>query len=131
MFQTYKDYPPQAFSFGTGVALVMAWRRMSQLTLRITIEESAEATDIKLEGRIAGLWADELRRTWLEIFPLPSARKLTINLCDATYADADGIQVLREIYSQHPARLITSTPLTQYLAEEVMREGANQVRQES
>jgi hypothetical protein len=120
----------QPLSFGTGVALVIAWRRMSQLTLRITIEESAEATDIKLEGRIAGLWADELRRTWLEILPLPSARKLTINLRDTTYADADGIQVLREICSKHPAQLVTSTPWTQYLAEEVTREGANQVTQE-
>jgi hypothetical protein len=112
------------------VLLCRAWRRTSQPTLRITVHENAEATVIKLEGRIAGLWADELRQTWLKIAPSLAAPKLLIDLCDTTYADATGIQVLREIHSQKPAEIITSTPWTQYLAEEVTAKSATKLEQE-
>ena len=108
-------------------ASVMAWRRMSQRTLRITIQESQAAIEIKLEGRIAGLWVAELARTWAEIMPLQNSRRMSIDLRNTTYADAGGIQVLRDIYAQTAADLVTSTPWTQYLAEEVTRESANQV----
>jgi len=100
---------------------------MSQRTLRITIQESQAAIEIKLEGRIAGLWVAELARTWAEIMPLQNSRRMSIDLRNTTYADAGGIQVLRDIYAQTAADLVTSTPWTKYLAEEVTRESANQV----
>jgi len=108
----------------------MAWRRMGQLTLRITIHESAAAIEMKLEGRIAGLWAAELGRAWTEIAPTLDSRKLSIDLRSATYVDASGIEVLRNIYSLTAAQIVTSTPWTEYLAEEVTRNSANQVEQE-
>jgi anti-anti-sigma regulatory factor len=74
-----------------------------------------------LEGRVAGPWADELSRTWTELAPSVGTRKLSIDLRNATYADGSGIRVLREIYSSTTADLVTSTPWTQYLAEEVTR----------
>jgi hypothetical protein len=74
-----------------------------------------------LEGRVAGPWAAELSRTWTELAPSVGKRKLSIDLRNTTYADGPGILVLREIYSQAVAELVTSTPWTQYLAEEVTR----------
>jgi anti-anti-sigma regulatory factor len=103
---------------------------MSQLTLRISIHESAEAAVIKLEGRIAGLWIDELRQTWQESAPLLSERKLIIDLCDVTYADQSGIQVLRDMFSQKSAEFVTSTPWTQYLAEVIAAKNADRLDQE-
>jgi hypothetical protein len=97
---------------------------MSQLTLRITIQQTAEATGIRLEGRVAGPWAAELSRTWTELAPTLGARKLSIDLCNTTYADADGIKALREIHFHTAAELVTSTPWTQYLADEVTRPNA-------
>jgi len=115
---------------GAQRALVMAWRRKSRHTLRITIQESEATTEIKLEGRLAGLWAAELARTWAEIAPLQNSRKLSIDLRNTTYADASGIRILRDIHSRTGAELVTSTPWTEYLAEEVTRTSANQVDQE-
>ena len=56
--------------------------------------------------------------------PSLGTRKLSIDLRNATYADASGIRVLHKIYSQTDAELITSTPWTKYLAEEITRASA-------
>jgi anti-anti-sigma regulatory factor len=99
----------------------MAWRRMSQRMLRITIEQSAKATLIILEGRITGSWTAELGRTWAELAPTMGTRKLSIDLRNTTYADASGIQALKDIYLQTAAELVTSSPWTEYLAEKIKR----------
>lgn len=103
---------------------------MSQHTLRISIQENAAAIGITLEGRIAGPWAAELSRTWSELVPTLGTRKLSIDLRNATYADADGTQALRQINSETPVEFITSTPWAKYLAEEITREKATQIYQE-
>jgi hypothetical protein len=79
-----------------------------------------------LEGRIAGPWVAELSRTWAELAPTLGTQKLSIDLRNTTYADASGIRVLRQIYSHTAVEFVTSTPWTQYLAEEVTRENAIQ-----
>jgi len=113
-----------AANFGARRALAMAWHRTSQLTLRISVEHNAEITGITLEGRVAGPWVDELSRAWAEMKPTLPTRKLSIDLRNATYADAAGIRILHEIYSYTAAEIITSTPWTQYLAGEIKRKPA-------
>ena len=89
------------------------------MALRITVQENATELVIKLEGRIAGPWAAELDRLWEETKPTLDARKLALDLRDTTFADAGGIRMLRAIFSQTQAAILTSTPWTQYLADEV------------
>jgi hypothetical protein len=96
------------------------------MALRITVEENAEAMVFKLEGRIVGPWAAELDRLWAQTSPSLAARKLSLDLRETTYADAGGIRVLRAIYSQTAAVILTSTPWTQYLADEVTRKTDSQ-----
>jgi anti-anti-sigma factor len=96
------------------------------MALRITIDQNATSVAITLEGRIAGPWAAELDRTWSELAPSIATRKVSIDLRNATYADANGLRVLHKIYSQTAAGFVTGTPWTQYLAEEVTRESASQ-----
>ena len=74
---------------------------------------------MRLEGRVAGPWASELDRVWVETAPRLASKKLIIDLHNVTYADAAGKQVLRAIYEDTHAHLIASTPWTQFLAEEV------------
>lgn len=74
---------------------------------------------MRLEGRVAGPWASELDRVWVETAPRLASRKLIIDLHNVTYADAAGKQVLRSIYAQTRAQLLASTPWTQFLAEEI------------
>ncbi len=113
-----------AGTFGTPDALSRASQRMGEYTLRITINQSQQGAVIKLEGRIAGPWVAELSRTWTEHAPELAAKKLSLDLRDITYSDAKGTQALRDIYSQTGAELVAGNPWTHFLAEEVMRGGA-------
>lgn len=88
--------------------------------LRITIQENEGAMAMKLEGRIAGPNVAELSRVWKERAPFPSTTKLSLDLCDVIYADDSGRRVLREIYTQTNAELVTGTLWTHYLAAEIM-----------
>ena len=92
--------------------------------LRITIAETVEALEMKLEGRIAGPWAAELSRVWVETAPRIASRKLILDVSGVTYADASGTHTLGQIYSQTHAELLTGTLWTQSLAEQITRHGA-------
>jgi ABC-type transporter Mla MlaB component len=87
--------------------------------LRITVDEKPETVVLKLEGRLAGPWAAELGRFWREKAPNLAQKKLSLDLREITFADAGGMRLLKDIYSQTGAALLTGTPWTQYLAEEV------------
>jgi hypothetical protein len=96
------------------------------MALRITLEENAETMVLKLEGRLAGPWVAELDRLWTQTSPEQGGRKLALDLRQMTYADAQGIEILRTIYRETRADLLTGTPWTQYLAEEVKRKETEQ-----
>jgi hypothetical protein len=92
---------------------------MGQCTLRITIQQSEEATVLMLEGRVAGPWAEELGRVWVEQAPQLAQQKLVLDLSNVIFADADGTRVLREIHSQAHPQVIANTPWTRYLAAQI------------
>ncbi len=88
-------------------------------TLKITIQENDKVIEVTLEGRVVGPWVEELTRVWAETTPKLGTRTLSIDLRNVTYADAKGKQSLKDIYFQTHASLLTSTPWTEYLAEEI------------
>ena len=88
-------------------------------TLRITFQDTDEVIEMRLEGRVAGPWASELDRVWLDTAPRLAAKKLIIDLHNVTYADATGKDVLKAIYAQTHAEFVTKTPWAKFLAEEV------------
>jgi anti-anti-sigma factor len=98
--------------------------------LRISIEENVEVLEIKLEGRIAGPWAAELDRVWVETAPRLATRKLVLDLSSVTYADPAGAQVLGQIYKQTHADLLAGTLWTQSLAEQISRYDAQTKNEE-
>jgi anti-anti-sigma regulatory factor len=99
--------------------------------LRITIQENEGAMAMKLEGRIAGPNVAELSRVWMERAPFPETTKLSLDLRDVIYADDSGRRVLREIYTQTNAELVTGTQWTHYLAAEIMAGSADRYNQEA
>jgi hypothetical protein len=105
--------------FGIARALLRAWRRKSHRTLRITIKDEKDSVAITLDGRVAGPWVEELNRVWADTAPRIASKKLSLDLRNVTFADAGGELVLKEIYAQTGAELVTSTPWTQYLAEAI------------
>src|SRR5438046_488960 len=63
--------------------------------LRITIEKNGEAAAIKLEGKVAGPWVDELERAWYSIHPNGSGKGILVDVCGVTFVDAEGKKLLR------------------------------------
>jgi len=92
---------------------------MAQHTLRITIQETELATRLTLEGRVAGPWAAELGRVWLDEAPRLTRRRLSIDISSVIFADADGTRVLQDIYAQAHPRIVATSPWTRYLAEQI------------
>lgn len=89
--------------------------------LRITVAESERAETIKLEGKIAGPWVEELSRTWHSLASSLGRKQLKLDMRSVGFVDGKGRQLLREIYQKTNACFLTDSPLTQYFAEEAMR----------
>lgn len=92
---------------------------MSQVTLKITVQQSDKEIEITLEGRVAGPWVAELQRVWVETAPQLESRKLILDIRNVTYADAAGLKALRAIYAGTQAEVAAGTPWTEYLAEKI------------
>ena len=68
--------------------------------LRITVVESnALAVTLRVEGRIAGPWVEELRTT-CNVHNAPDPIQLHLELEDVSFADAAGIAYLKELRDQ-------------------------------
>jgi anti-anti-sigma regulatory factor len=98
--------------------------------LRISFEETVEALEMKLEGRIAGPWVAELGRVWVETAPRLATRKLILDLSGVTYADPGGTHVLGQIYAQTKPEILAGTLWAQSLAEQISRGDAQSESQE-
>lgn len=95
--------------------------------LKITIQETPESIEMKLEGRVAGPWVSELNQAWAETAPRIGAKKLSLDLANVTYSDGAGMEALKNIYARTQAQLITGTLWTQYLAEEISKSATERV----
>jgi anti-anti-sigma regulatory factor len=68
--------------------------------LRITVVESnARAVTLRVEGRIAGPWVEELRTT-CNVHAGPDPIQLHLELEDVSFADAAGVRYLKELRNQ-------------------------------
>jgi len=95
---------------------------MGQPTLRITINETEDATLLTLEGRVAGPWAAELGRVWEEKASQLAQTKLSIDISNVIFADVDGTRILREIYLHSHPKVVANTLWTKHLAREISGE---------
>jgi hypothetical protein len=68
--------------------------------LRITVVESnARAVTLRVEGRIAGPWVEELRTT-CNVHTSPDPIQLHLELEDVSFADTAGIAYLKGLRDQ-------------------------------
>ncbi len=63
--------------------------------LRITTENAENSTRIKLEGKLAGVWVDEVERTWHMVCDDGSRSPIVVDLCGVTFIDAEGKKLLK------------------------------------
>jgi hypothetical protein len=83
--------------------------------MKITVvESSSEAVRLRVEGRLTGRWVEELRRT-CDLQALDDGIRLILDLADLSFADADGIELLKELR----IRLVTFLSLSSLVAEQL------------
>ena len=65
--------------------------------MRITVvESSSKGVRLRVEGRLMGRWVEELRRA-CDLHALSDGIRLTLDLADVSFADAAGIELLKEL----------------------------------
>jgi hypothetical protein len=73
--------------------------------LRITTETPRLEHTLRLEGRLAGPWVDELARTWGEVRAEHDGGSFRVDLDGVTFVSPSGKSLLRRMH-QEGARLV-------------------------
>lgn len=95
--------------------------------LKITTLTNAESIALRLEGRLAGPWVQELERCWDSVVGSTTNHPLTVDLSAVTYVDSDGKDLLKKIHKQG-ARLVASGCLTSCIVNEIVHVGQRGAR---
>ena len=83
--------------------------------LRITVvDSSSRGVRLHVEGQLVGRGVEELRRSCDERVPGPGLR-LTVDLADVSFADPQGIELLKNLKHQQ----VTLVNLSPFLALQV------------
>jgi anti-anti-sigma regulatory factor len=93
--------------------------------LRITILINREATTLRLEGRLAGPWVQELKRCWAATVSRKTPHPHSVDLSAVTYIDPEGKVLLKKIHQQG-AKLVASGCLTSCVVKEIAGAGTSQ-----
>jgi anti-anti-sigma regulatory factor len=89
--------------------------------LKITTLTNHGSTILRLEGRLAGPWVQELERCWDSVVGTTTSRPLTVDLSAVTYVDSDGKDLLKKLHRQG-ANLVASGCLTNCLVQEISQD---------
>lgn len=84
--------------------------------MKITLSNGCESAVLKLEGRLAGPWVEELEKTWHSIVPAAKANHLVLDLCEVTFVDGEGRKLLAEMH-EAGVELVGAGIMTQYMIE--------------
>ena len=84
--------------------------------LRITPIDTDGGPELKLEGKISGLWVDEMKRYWLSV-AVQRRRRFQINLHEVSYIDRRGKDLLLQI-EREGASLVGASEFLRHLLHE-------------
>lgn len=87
--------------------------------LKITTLLNADSTVLRLEGRLAGPWVQELERCWDSTVGTSTRDLLSVDLSGVTYVDSEGKDLLKKIHQQG-AKLVASGCLTTCIVNEIV-----------
>ena len=85
--------------------------------LRITIQKGPGPATLKLEGKLAGLWVEELKDVWRSG---NATEAVLVDLIDVSFVDASGKDLLAQMW-QGGADFVVNSPLMERVIEEVKR----------
>ncbi len=82
--------------------------------LKITIYDSAQELTFQLEGRLCGLWVEELRQCWLTAASTTGGRSTVLDLREVDFVDPAGQSLVGEMDAAG-VQVQASSPLIQAL----------------
>jgi len=91
--------------------------------LRITIEKKQEKAAIKLEGKLAGPWVDELERAWSSVSNDGPGSNIGVDIRGLMSIDAGGRELLRRMCTE--GATFTAKGLVKETVDEIRRECEN------
>ena len=97
--------------------------------LRISYENNPQSATLKLEGKLAGPWVDEVVRTWSDVVGDRPAKDVTVDLSGVMFIDGDGKKLLRWML-QRGARLREGRLMTKYIVDQVVEEAGQLPQQQ-
>lgn len=87
--------------------------------VRISVEPANDTVTLRLEGKVIGPWVEECRRAWQRIQIDHASKRVCLNLCDPTFVDEKGTELLRQIQQWSVAQVLADSPLTRYFADRI------------
>ena len=88
--------------------------------LRVTTTNHNQTIILKLEGKLAGPWVQEVTRVWVDTAQSPRS-DYVIDLRSVTFIDSPG-QALLATMSRQGAQLIAADCLTRNIVDEITKE---------
>ena len=85
--------------------------------LRVTTTNQNQTLTLKLEGKLAGPWVQEVSRVWVDTVPSPP-KGCVVDLRSVTFVDRLGQALLAKM-SRQGAQLIAADCLTRNIVEEI------------
>ena len=85
--------------------------------LKVTTTNHNQTLTLKLEGKLAGPWVQEVTRVWFDTAASPRSG-FVVDLRSVTFVDRQGQALLAKM-SQQGAELIASDCLTRNIVEEI------------
>ena len=91
--------------------------------LKITIHDSAGEFLLKIEGRLSGLWVQELEQCWRTAASTTQGRRTVLDLGEVDFVDPAGESLLARMHAEG-VELVAVTPLIRSLLQEICRSPA-------
>ena len=88
--------------------------------LRITVEERAEFTRFRLEGKLTGDWVRELERCWICAKNFGPGTRFKIDLSGVSFVDEKG-KALPEGMVAEGTELLADSPMMTSLAQSIVK----------
>ena len=86
--------------------------------LKVTVHKDTSPTTLKLEGRIAGEWVDELERAWLA--EADRSTLIKVDLTGVTFVDDEGKKLLGRMI-ERGSNLYATDCMNRSIIEEIKR----------
>ena len=86
--------------------------------LRITVLDNSNSTVLKLEGKLAGPWVDELEKSWNSVALSAKTGQLAVDLCNVTFVDIRGKVLLTKMHLAGVG-LLAAGPMTRYIIDKI------------